>query len=123
MDSGKWEVESGKISSALQIRLNELAGDGVIRVIVMVALGEGSGGRRLSGEARIEKMENARMRVEEGRGEIEGVLGMFNGRFLPQTAPSLGALTVELQAAGVPHLAQLESVKTILEDQPLFGFS
>ncbi|MFQ3617457.1 MAG: hypothetical protein SNJ57_10315 [Cyanobacteriota bacterium] len=117
-----------KISPEFGARLEHLKPGQKIRAVVMLETSHPGGGERLCSlpsaptrrqtleerKAAIARIQNAAQRSLE---EIRPILEAFHANLLAPSPDAVGAVPVEIDAAGIPALAQSNRVRTILEDQ------
>ena len=110
-----------KISQAFVARLEDLAPDALVRAIVLLetAPDAGEAGRRARKARRREMAEAARGAVEAAASEVAEILAAHGGRRLERNLDILAALAVETTPAGIRSLAELATVRAIMEDQPI----
>lgn len=121
MARGKEDPGDNKISPAFRARLNRMNQQQKVRAIIVVRLGdtEVTPGRRQSPSQRQAVIEAMHKSAEPALAEIDRVLRQFGGKRLASSVNALGAVPVETTPEGITALATLDSVKTILEDQPI----
>jgi hypothetical protein len=121
MARGKEDPGDNKISTAFRARLNRMNRQQKVRAIVILRLGdtEVTPGRRQSPSQRQAMIEAMRNYVEPAVAEIDRVLTHFGGKRLAASVNALGSVPVEATPDGITALASLDSVKAILEDQPI----
>lgn len=121
MARGKEDPGDNKISPAFRARLNRMNQQQKVRAIIVVRLGdtEVAPGRRQSPSQRQAVIEAMHKSAEPALAEIDRVLRQFGGKRLASNVNALGAVPVETTPEGITALATLDSVKAILEDQPI----
>lgn len=121
MARGKEYPGDNKIGSAFRARLNRMNQQQKVRAIIVVRLGdtEVTPGRRQSPSQRQAVIEAMHKSAEPALAEIDRVLRQFGGKRLASSVNALGAVPVETTPEGITALATLDSVKAILEDQPI----
>lgn len=121
MARGKEDPGDNKISQAFRARLKRMNQQQKVHAIVMLRLGdtEVTPGRRQSPSQRQAVIEAMHKSAEPALAEIDRVLRQFGGKRLASSVNALGAVPVETTPEGITALATLDSVKAILEDQPI----
>jgi hypothetical protein len=125
MACGKEGSGDSKISTAFGARLEDMNQQQKVHAIVMLRLGdtEVTLGRRQSPAECQAVIHAMRKSTEPALVEIDCVLKQFGGKRLASSVNALGAVAVETTPEGITTLATLDSVKAILEDQPISLFS
>jgi hypothetical protein len=115
------DAKDNKISTPFKMRLKHVKPQQKVRAVVLLHLDapEVAPGRRQSPSERQAAVEAMRKVAEPALGEIDRVLGHFGGKRLGASVNALGAISVEATPDGITALATLDSVKAILEDQPI----
>jgi hypothetical protein len=110
-----------KISTPFKMRLKHMKPQQKVRGIVLLQLNdhELAPGRRQSPSERQTAIEAMRKVAEPALIEIDRVLSHFGGKRLGATVNALGSIPIEATPDGITALATLDSVKAILEDQPI----
>jgi hypothetical protein len=110
-----------KISTPFKMRLKHVKPQQKVRAIVLLHLNgpEVASGRRHSPSERQAAIEAMRKSAEPALVEIDRVLRHFGGKRLGASVNALGSIPVEATPDGITALATLDSVKAILEDQPI----
>lgn len=105
-----------KVSDVFEARLRGLRGNAKVRAIVMLRRDRPAGSRthERSDQVRIVK-ESARAALHE----VDAILARFHGRRLAEEPNALGYIPVETTSSGIRALARSESVRGIIEDQPV----
>jgi hypothetical protein len=109
----------GKISDQYRERLRKLGPGELSRALVILSLATPEEpGRRTTADQR-------RQLLSQRRGdttalhEIDAVIERHGGRRLSASLSGIGTVVVECTAGSLHALAELDRVKTIVEDQPL----
>ena len=125
MAGGKKGSGDSKISTAFRTRLERMNQRQKVHAIVMLCLGdtEVTPGRRQSPSQHQAVIETMRKSIELALAEIDCALRQFGGKHLAPSVNALGSVPVEATPDGITALASLDSVKAILEDQPISLFS
>ncbi|WP_448596725.1 hypothetical protein [Thermoleptolyngbya sp.] len=119
-----------KISPEFGARLEHLEPQQKIRAVVMLETNRPEGGGTLShppsAPARRQTLDERRAaiaRIQQAAQcsleEIRPILEAFHAHLLAPSPDAVGAVPVEIDAAGIPALAQSSRVRTILEDQEI----
>ncbi len=119
-----------KISPEFGARLEHLKPQQKIRAVVMLETNRPEGGGTLShppsAPARRQTLDERRAaiaRIQQAAQcsleEIRPILEAFHAHLLAPSPDAVGAVPVEIDAAGIPVLAQSSRVRTILEDQEI----
>ncbi|HIK40912.1 hypothetical protein [Thermoleptolyngbya sp. M55_K2018_002] len=120
-----------KISPEFGARLEHLKPQQKIRAVVMLEtdrseVGRGPGSpmppapaRRQTPEERQAAIARIRAAAQRSLEEIRPILEAFHANLLAPSPDAVGAVPVEIDAAGIPVLAQSNRVRTILEDQEI----
>jgi len=119
-----------KISPEFGARLEHLEPQQKIRAVVMLETNCSEGGgtlsNPLSAPARRQTLDERRAaiaRIQQAAQcsleEIRPILEAFHAHLLAPSPDAVGAVPVEIDAAGIPALAQSSRVRTILEDQEI----
>jgi hypothetical protein len=119
-----------KISPEFGARLEHLKPQQKIRAVVMLETNRPEGGGTLShppsAPARRQTLDERRAaiaRIQQAAQcsleEIRPILEAFHAHLLAPSPDAVGAVPVEIDAAGIPALAQSSRVRTILEDQEI----
>ena len=111
--------KSSKISGSVVARLDNMTKGETIPVIVLIGQPGDKGGRGKDGK-RERLMVLLEEETKEALPKIDQVLANYGGRRL-ESINSLGAVPVIATAPAVVALANIESVRSIIEDQPLHG--
>lgn len=121
MARGNDDSGDNKISTTFRARLNRMSRQQKVRAIVVLRLAdtEVTPGRRQSPSERQAVIEAMRHSAEPALAEIDRVLSHFGGKRLAPSVNALGSVPVEATPDGITALASLDSVKAILEDQPI----
>jgi hypothetical protein len=121
MARGKEDSGDNKISTAFRARLNRMNRQQKVRAIAVLRLGntEVTPGRRQSPAERQAVIEAMHKSAEPALAEIDRVLTHFGGKRLTASVNALASVPVEATPEGITALAGLDSVKAILEDQPI----
>ena len=121
MACGKQDFGDDKISTAFRARLDRMNRQQKIRAIVVLRLAdtEVTPARRQSPSQRQAMIEAMRKSAKPALAEIDSVLRHFGGKRLAPTVNALGSVPVEATPDGITALADLDSVKAILEDQSI----
>jgi hypothetical protein len=110
---------SSKISASVVARLDNMTGEETIPVIILIGH-PGDMGRRGANDKREQLIVLLQEETKETLQKIDQVLETYGGRRL-EAINSLGAVPVVATAPAVIALASIESVRSIIEDQPLRG--
>ena len=105
-----------KLSDAFEARLRGLKSGAKVRAVVM--LERGRPGKSESRE-RTDQVRRVRESATAVLGEIDSILAQFHGRRFGNEPNALGYVSVETTPAGIRALARSNSVRGILEDQPV----
>ncbi|MBF2085417.1 hypothetical protein [Thermoleptolyngbya sp. C42_A2020_037] len=120
-----------KISPEFGARLEHLKPQQKIRAVVMLETDRSEGGRgpgsplppaparRQTPEERQAAIARIRTAAQRSLEEIRPILEAFHANLLAPSPDAVGAVPVEIDAAGIPALAQSNRVRTILEDQEI----
>lgn len=110
-----------KISTPFKMRLKRMKPQQKVRAVVLLHLNapEVAPGRRQSPSERQAAIEAIRKSAEPSLVEIDRVLKHFGSKRLASSVNALGSIPVESTPDGIAALATLDSVKAILEDQPI----
>lgn len=120
-----------KISPEFGARLEHLKPQQKIRAVVMLETDRSEGGRgtgspmppaparRQTPEERQAAIACIRTAAQRSLEEIRPILEAFHANLLASSPDAVGAVPVEIDAAGIPALAQSNRVRTILEDQEI----
>jgi len=110
-----------KISPAFKVRLKHMEPQQKVHAIVILHSNDPavSPGLRQSPAERRAVIEAMRKSAEPALDEIDRVLSHFGGKRLASSVNALGYVPVEATPDGITALAKLDSVKAILEDQPI----
>jgi hypothetical protein len=121
MARGYKDSRDDKISTTFRTRLNHMAPQQKVRAMVVLHLNghEVAPGRRQSPEERQAAIEAIRRSAEPVLAEIDRVLRHYGGKRLEPSVNVLGSIPVEATPDGITALASLDSVKAVLEDQPI----
>jgi hypothetical protein len=121
MARGKKDSGDNKISAAFRARLNRMNPQQKVRAIAVLRLGDAevTPGRRQSPAERQAAIEAMHKSAEPALVEIDRILRHFGGKRLASSVNALGSVPVESTPDGITALASLDSVKAILEDQPI----
>jgi hypothetical protein len=103
-----------RISSVFEARLRKLKPDSVLRAVVMLRREPPS-----PRAVRATQIKNVRKAARTALAEVDVILERFGGTRLAKEPNSLGYVTVETTPAGIRALAASDSVKGVLEDQPV----
>jgi hypothetical protein len=104
------------VSDAFEARLRGLRAHAKVRAVVMLQreCPAGSDPRDHADQVRLTR-ESARAAL----GEVDAILARFHGRRLADEPNALGYISVETTPAGIRALARSNSVRGIIEDQPV----
>ena len=105
-----------KLSDAFEARLRELKSGAKVRAVVMLERGRPGNSEP---RERADQVRRVRESARAALGEVDAILAQFNGRRLADEPNALGYLAVETTPAGIRALARSNSVRGILEDQPV----
>jgi len=121
MEQDTHPVGEGKLSRELRSRLEQLESGETVRAVVLLDVGtEGPrSGHRQSAEERRAAIQRVRQSAQAAVSAIDTALEACAGRRLSPEANALGSITVEATPQGLEALAQLPSVRAVLEDQPI----
>jgi sorbitol-specific phosphotransferase system component IIA len=121
MARGHKDSRNDKISTTFRTRLNRMEPQQKVRAMVVLHLNghEVAPGRRQSPAERQAAIEAMRQSAEPALAEIDRVLRHFGGKRLAANVNALGSIPVEAPPNGIVALATLDSVKAVLEDQPI----
>jgi hypothetical protein len=121
MAHGHRDSRDDKISTTFKMRLKHMEPHQKVRAIVVLHLNghEVAPGRRQSPAERQAAIEAMHKSAEPALAEIDRVLRHFGGKLLASSVNALGSIPVEATPNGIAALATLDSVKAILEDQPI----
>jgi hypothetical protein len=121
MAGGKEGSGDSKIGTAFRARLEHMNQQQKVHAIVLLRLGDSevTPGRRQSPAERQAAIHAMRKSTEPALIEIDCVLKQFGGKRLASSVNALGAVAVETTPEGITTLATLDSVKAIVEDQPI----
>lgn len=114
-------ISKNKISSEFACRLNNLAPQQKVCIIVFLKL-ENLDQPINSRQSRIERkaaMEGIRNSAKQALSYIHKILQDFGGRQLADSPDALGCIPVEISAAGVEALAESDAVKAVVEEQEI----
>jgi hypothetical protein len=111
-----------KISSEFETRLARLDPHQKVRVIVLLQLNtaektRGTRQTRLERQATIQLVQDSAAKALE---HIAGTIQRFDGHSLIDRPDLLGTIPIEINAAGIPSLAESHAVKAIIEDQSIY---
>lgn len=119
-----------KISPEFGARLEHLKPQQKIRAVVMLEIDRPAEGGRMLGspapsaparrqtpDERKAAIARIRTAAQHSLDEIRPILEAFHANLLAPSPDAVGAVPVEIDAAGIPALAQSSRVRTILEDQ------
>jgi hypothetical protein len=111
---------SAKVSPALAATLAGLPDRAVVRVLLLLDLPAHSVTRRLTPQERAKTLADTRAATETLLERLRPTIEAAGAVRVDDGAPTaLGGVVLDVPAAGVPHLAQAEEVRSILGDQPL----
>ncbi|GAB4471821.1 MAG: hypothetical protein OHK0037_31330 [Elainellaceae cyanobacterium] len=118
-----------KISPEFGARLEHLKPQQKIRAVVMLEIDRpeaarmpgspvpSAPARRQTPDERKAAIARIRAAAQHSLDEIRPILEAFHASLLASSPDAVGAVPVEIDAAGIPALAQSSRVRTILEDQ------
>lgn len=113
---------SNKLSAEFAARLMHLEPQQKVRVIVLLQLDANKlTERRQSRVERQVAIENVRESTAQALSKIGNIIQHFDGQQLAEQPSLLGAIPIEITAAGVDALTQSEAVKAVIEDQAIHG--
>lgn len=113
-------ISKNKISSEFACRLNNLAPQQKVYIIVFLKLENLD--KPMSRQSRIERkaaMEGIRNSANQALGYIHKIIQDFGGKQLADNPDALGSIPVEISAAGVEALAESDAVKAVVEEQEI----
>lgn len=112
------ENASPKISAQFRARLLALGNEVWVAAVVLLNLGAAPrSSRRQSAAARVSAIQQTQQRGQPALAEIDAVLAAQGGERLADAPNLLGALPIRAPRATIFALAELPSIKAILEDQ------
>ncbi len=110
--------QSPKLSPQFQARLLALGDEVLVAAIVLLNLGASSrNAKRQSAAARAGAIQQTQQRGQQALVDIDAVLTAHGGERLADAPNLLGALPIRAPRATVFALAELPSIKAIIEDQ------
>ena len=110
--------QSPKLSPQFRARLLALGDEVPVSVVVLLDLGAGPRNTtRQSAAARTSAIQHAQQRGQHALAEIDAVLAAHGGDRLVDAPNLLGALPIRAPRATLFALAELASIKAIIEDQ------
>lgn len=114
-------IKKNKISSEFACRLNNLAPQQKVSVIVLLKLDnfDNPVNCRLSRAERRAIMEGIRNSANKSLDYIRKILQDFDGKQLAESPDVLGSIPIEISVAGVKALAASEAVKAVMEEQEI----
>lgn len=114
-------IGKNKISSEFACRLNHLAPQQKVSVIVFLRLEnlDKPISLRQSRAERKAAMEGIRNSAKQALDYIRKILQEFGGTQLAESPDALGTIPVEICAAGVEALAASDAVKAVVEEQEI----
>jgi hypothetical protein len=115
------DSRDAKISPTFKMRLKHMDPQQKVGAIVVLHLNdhEAAPGRRQSPAERQATIEAMRKSAEPVLVAIDRALRHFGGKRLGSSVNALGSVPVEATPDGITALANLDSVKAILEDQQI----
>jgi hypothetical protein len=120
MSTGRTPAQTDKLSPEFAGRLRQLRSGEKVRAMVLLESPRAAGsGRRQTAAERNAAMAAVRESGAENLLAVDAILRRFGGERLADRPNVLGAVPVEITAAGVHALAASEAVKAVLEDQAI----
>jgi hypothetical protein len=111
-----------KVSPGFSARLIRSAPKQKVRALIVLSTSEpeeSSSGMRSTRKERQEAIGKIRDSGSQSIKHIDGILARFGGRILFHHPTALGTITIESTPAGIAALSESDSVRAILEDQPI----
>ena len=105
-----------KLSDAFEARLRGLKSGAKVRAVVMLQREHPACS---DSRERADQVRRVRESARTALVEVDAILAQFNGRRLADEPNALGYLAVETTPAGIRALARSNSVRGIIEDQPV----
>ena len=112
--------QSSKLSPQFRAHLQTLGDEVMLAAVVLLDLGASPRNtRRQSAAARASAIQHNQQRGQQALAEIDAVLAAHGGERLTDAPNLLGALPIRARRATLFALAELPSVKAIIEDQQI----
>ncbi len=111
-----------KIGPAVLARLAQSKPTQKVRAIVVLNTTRASAAPRGTRPTRNERraaIDEVRNQASQALPRIDVILSRFGGRRLSDTPTALGTIAVESTPAGIAALCESDSVRAILQDQPI----
>lgn len=115
-------IDRNKLNPEFAARLNQLAPDQKIRVIVLLQVEETANLNR-NRQLWIERqaaIQSVQISAAQSLANIDCIIQHFDGRSLVDHPDLLGSLPIEINAAGVNALTKSDAVKAVMEDRSVF---
>jgi hypothetical protein len=116
------EVDRNKLNPEFIARLNQLAPQQKIRVIVLLQSKgvENLAGKRQSRLERQATIQSFRESAARSLANIDEIIQHFEGKLLVDCPDALGSISIEITPAGIDALAKSEAVKAVMEDKSIY---
>lgn len=114
------KLSPNKISSQFRSRLSKLAPNETIRALVLVNTPERSeNSKRPTRQQRRDRIAAIQTAAETAVPKIDEVLARHGGQRLSENVNALGFISIQATNKALLAVAQLDQVKSIIEDQPI----
>lgn len=124
MNNDEPKKQAMKISPQFRMRLHQLDPGQKVQAIVFLQTADTPRTTYLRPRAsRKTLLKSVRQTAAKALPEIDEVLARYDGKRLSKTPDALGAVLVETTAEGITALADMDAVKTILENQSISALS
>jgi hypothetical protein len=116
------EVDRNKLNPEFIARLNQLAPQQKIRVIVLLQSKgvENLAGKRQSRLERQATIQSFRESAAQSLTNIDEIIQHFEGKLLVDCPDALGSISIEITPAGIEALAKSEAVNAVMEDKSIY---
>jgi hypothetical protein len=116
------EIDRNKLNPEFAARLTQLEPHQKVRVVVLLQSrgDENLGGKRQSRLERQATIQSLRESATQSLANINEVVQYFDGKLLVDYPNALGAISIEITAAGIDALTKSNDVKAVMEDRSIF---
>ena len=108
-----------KISDPFRKRLQRLGTHEKIHALVLLRTSHSGSSRRQTSAERKAAIEAIQKEAATAMEEIDRILGQHDGKRLDEAPNALGCIAIETTGDGVLAVTESDSVKAVLEDQPI----
>lgn len=113
-------TSEGRISAQFAARLAQLAPDETTRAVILPSIPAPGNQTQQPPPGRKARIEETKRFSQHVFHDIDEQLGYFGGQRLTKQSNALGYILVETTAAGIAAIADLDWVRAVMEDQPIY---